>query len=50
MSLFSSFQFLQTHYRIYNLMMEWSYEYVVRWAIRNLNVDDIIAARLRDNF
>ena len=31
-------------------MMEWSYEYVVRWTIRNLNIGDIIAARLRGEF
>ena len=49
-SLFSSIEFLLTNYRTYNLMMEWSYEYVVRWAIRNLNIDDITAARLRGKF
>jgi hypothetical protein len=49
-SLFSSIAFLLTHYPTYNLIMEWSYEYVIRWANRNLNIDDIIAARLRGKF
>ena len=44
---FSSIKFLLTNYRAYNLIMECSYEDVVRWAIRNLNIDDIIAARRR---
>ena len=30
--------------------MEWAYEDVVRWTIRNLNIDNIIAARLRGTF
>ena len=42
-SLFSSIEFLLTNYRTYNLIMECSCEDVVRWATRNLNIDDIIA-------
>ena len=44
---FSSIAFLVTNYRTYNLIMEWSYEDVVRWAILNLKVDQSIIARLR---
>ena len=49
-SLFSSIEFLLPPYRTYNLIMEWSYEDVVRWPFGNHNIDDIIAARLRGKF
>jgi hypothetical protein len=44
---FSSIVFPLTYYRTYNLIMEWSYDDVVCWAILNLKVDQSIIARLR---
>ena len=46
-SLFSSMKSLLTNYQTHNLIMEWSFENVVHWAIRNLNIDQISVARLR---